>query len=190
MVMWWLCFLFQTLFISAARAHQRPGCVSRSVACSCWSSPHWECHVMYDWQHRPHSSIHRVNDRLVMYAFTTIRTCTNARDSDTYLPHKRKKKKGGQHCLHMGTKTLGMTGDRGVRVTQLNRHEHSQHSALRWNGMESCLSYNAIQATALAACGGVPVTLSEQETESLFPLQRHVFLTWSPSFSPYTADLF
>lgn len=92
MVMWWLCFPFQTLFISASRAHQRPGCVSRSVACSCWSSSHWECHVMYDWQHRPHSSIHRVNDSLAMYAFTTIRTRTNARDSDSYLPHKRKKK--------------------------------------------------------------------------------------------------
>lgn len=75
------------------------------------------------------------------------------------------------------------TEAQGLKVTQLNRHEHSRHSALRWNGMESCLSYNAIQATALAACGGVPVTLSGQETESLFPPPRHVFLTWSPSVS-------
>lgn len=85
-------------------------------------------------------------------------------------PHKENR---GARCLPL----------QKLKVTQLNRREHSGHLALRWNGMESCLSYNAIQATALAACGGVPVTLSGQQTESLLPPPRHVSLTWSPSLS-------
>lgn len=158
--------LFQALFIPAA--HQRPGCVSRSVACSCWSSPHWGCHVTYDWQRTPRSFIREVHDRLVvcfhrhMAERKWLLPASQGKQRSTLPPH---------------------TEAQGLKVTQLNRHEHSRHSALRWNGMESCLSYNAIQATALAACGGVPVTLSGQETESLFPPQRHVFLTWSPSVS-------
>lgn len=56
--------LFQALSIPAA--HQRPGCVSRSVACSRWSSPHWRCHVMYDWQRAPRHSLRGVHDWLVV----------------------------------------------------------------------------------------------------------------------------
>lgn len=66
----------------------------------------------------------------------------------------------------------------GVKVTQLSHHEHSQHFTLRWNGMESCLSCGAIQATALTGHGGVPVTSSEQagNTVSLsFPRRAMCF---------------
>lgn len=66
-------------------------------------------------------------------------------------------------------------------MTQLSHHEHSQHSTLRWNGMESCLSCTAIQATALAVECQLLYIISEQagNTESVFSLQRHVCLTWS-----------
>lgn len=79
-----------------------------------------------------------------------------------------------------------------VKVTQLSQHEHSQHSTLRCNGMESCLSCTAIQATAFAACGRVPVTvlyLNRQNTQrACFSLQWHVFLTWSLHALFQTAD--
>lgn len=160
--------LLQALLIPAAR--RRPGCVStfcglqllkfspQRMSCDVWLTAHTALlHTWSAWWTR-------------RMALTT--TWLSANGSCRAITRKTR-----------GARCLPHTGAQRLRVTQLNCREHWRHSALRWNGMESCLSYNAIQATALAACGGVPVTLSGQQTESLFPLPRHVSLTWSPSVS-------
>lgn len=161
--------LFQPLPIPAA-APRRPGCVSRSVACSCRSSPHWGRHAMYDWQRAPRSLIREVHDRLAARFQAPHELSANG----SCRPRKEDR---GARCLPIQRRG-------GEKWRSWIARNTRGAAALRWNGMESRLSYNAIQATALAACGAGPLTLSGQGTESLFPLPRHVFLTWSPSASP------
>lgn len=114
---------------------------------------------------------------------TMKRTVSDSK-SENYcesIDFRFEKKRNDEHFLLSFETNICLWHTGEVRVSLLSDHENSQHSTLRWNGMESCLSCAAIQATALTVVECQLLYFIWRGTESLFSPRSGMCFSPDPS---------